>query len=254
MVITRRAIMVASGAFIIAPAIAQTITPTPPSERRVGIGYALWHNQSDWTNRTAGQTPWGHPELGYYVSGDRSILHQHAEWLSGANVDFALLDWSNDLGTDTRDQRGPSDQLAIENTTPLLFDVWASAPRHPKIAFLIGVPGPMLRASVKSQTEDINAVTHGDLQRKADQIYQQYVQQPRFAPMLELYLGKPLLVVMIGVPTPYRDKAPTWTDPRFTVRYMSAYLSEFRGLTADNISLRGYWSWEDRGLFNRPRW
>lgn len=244
--ITRRLLLAAG---LVAPFPALAASQTPPRERRVGIGYALWHTQADWTKRSPGQQPWGKPELDYYVSSDRLIMRQHALWLVNANVDFVLVDWSNDLGTDTREQKGQPDQLFIENTTPLLFDTWSGMAKKPKIAFLIGVPGPMLRSAVQTagQDADLDAVTSGELRKKADQIHAQYVANARFAPLLETYLGKPLLVVMIGVPCPYKHKAPTWTDPRFTVRFMTAYLPEQGLAGTDGVSVLGYWSWEDRG-------
>jgi len=246
--LTRR-LLLALGAAAPTLAAGPIVSPMPAAERRVGIGYTLWHTQADWMGRAAGQRPWGKPELGYYVSSDRRVMRQHAEWLSAANVDFVLLDWSNDLGTDTREQKGPSDQLFIENTTPLLFDTWAGMAKKPKIAFLIGIPGPMLRPAVQSagQDADLDVITAGELRKKADQIHAQYVANARFAPLLEQYLGKPLLVIMIGVPCPYKHKAPTWSDPRFTVRWMTAYLPEQGLSSSDGVSTLGYWSWEDRG-------
>jgi hypothetical protein len=224
---------------------------TQPNDRRVGIAYALWHKLPNWEMRAPGQRPWGHPELGYYVSSDQRVLTQHATWLSAAHVDFVLIDWSNDLGTDPRIKKGPPDQLSIENDTAVLFSTWQKLSVRPKIAFLIGVPGNTLRsgAAEYGQEIDLNWLTHGELKQKADQIFEQYVDKSEFRPMLETYLGKPLLVVMIGVPTPFRNSPPNWNDPRFTVRFMTASLSE-QQLTvgSDHVSRLGYWSWEDRAV------
>jgi hypothetical protein len=226
------------------------VTPTPAGERRVGIGYALWHTTANWETNSP-KAPWGHPELGNYVSSDRSVMQQHARWLADAGVDFVLLDWSNDLDTDTRDQHGPPDKLFIENTTPLLFATFAGVHPHPRIAFLVGYSGNALRDAAKQHNEniDIDAVLGGKLRAKCDQVYQQYVQHKLFGPMLETYLGKPLLLVYLGVPCPFQTSAPTWTDPRFTVRFMTAYLAQQPSLLGPGgVSRFGYWSWEERRL------
>jgi hypothetical protein len=92
------------------------------------------------------------------------------------------------------------------------------------------------------------AATDGRLQRKADQVWSTYGADPRFRPLLQEYLGKPLLIVYTNTPTPYGEKPPAWSDPRFTVRWMTGYVMQQGQLVGPgNISRSGYWSWEDRG-------
>jgi hypothetical protein len=111
------------------------VTPTPPKERRVGIGYTLWHyDEDEWKNA------WGHPMLGHYSSGDTSVMRRHGEWLAGAGVDFILLDWSNSLGTDDRTGEGNPKQIQLEKWTKVLFAEWAALPRSPRISIMIGNP------------------------------------------------------------------------------------------------------------------
>ena len=84
--------------------------------------------------------------------------------------------------------------------------------------------------------------------RKANQVYDQYVANPKFRPLMQDYLGKPLLVVYVNTPSPFQGGVPDWNDERFTVRWMTGFLTQQKKLvTEDLISRYGYWSWEDRG-------
>ena len=47
---------------------------------------------------------------------------------------------------------------------------------------------------------------------------------PRFRPLIEDYLGRPLLVVYVNTPSPWQDRARDWKDPRFTVRFMTGFI------------------------------
>ncbi len=209
------------------------VTPTPPQSREVGINYTLWHyakNGPEW------KTSWGEPELGYYASGDRSLIRQHAVWLAHAGVDFILLDWSNQIGADGRTRKGLVWQLSIEDATRTLFDEYATLPARPKIAMLLGTP------------KDPTAITDGRLQAKVDQVHSEFVENPAYGGLLLNYLGKPLLVVYVDTPSPYQHSAPPWSDARFTVRFMTGFLSQQPSLLGPGrVSQYGYWSWEDRG-------
>lgn len=208
------------------------VTPAPPSQRLVGVDYQLWHYRSDWPTW---ESVWGKPELGYYASGDRNVIRQHARWLSDAGADFILLDWSNQLGADHRTRTGKRWQLTIEDDTVILFDEYAKLSRRPKVAFLLGTPHAP------------EALVDGRLSRKADQVYEEFVADLSYRPLVQNYLGKPLLVVYVGTPAPVQDGLPTWDDPRFKVRFMTGFVSNQRPLLRPpRISQYGYWSWEDR--------
>jgi hypothetical protein len=223
----------ASAAFGDDEVIPRGVTPAPAAERMVGIAYQLWHYAPNWP---AWVKVWGKPELGYYVSNDPAVIRQHAEWISGAGVDFILIDWSNEIGADDRDRHGEKWQLLIEDATRVLFSEYARLPHPPKVAFLLGTP----RAP--------EAITDGRLQAKADQIHEEYVRDPERRKLLLDYLGKPLLPVYVDTPSPYRNGPPPWHDARFTVRFMTGFLSEQPNLLGPGrVSKFGYWSWEDRG-------
>lgn len=202
------------------------------SERQVGMAYSTWFPPNGWSNT------WSEPELGCYDSADPHVIRQHAEWLSDAGVDFIWIDWSNNIKADPTDRKSPqrSDLLLIERATRILFEEYTRLKRHPKISIFLGCP------------DHPKAIEDGSLQRKVDQVYKEYVADPRFRPLIQDYLGKPLLVIYVGTPSPFQNGTPKWDDPRFTVRWMTGFLTQQHNLiSADLISKYGYWSWEDRG-------
>lgn len=204
--------------------------PCPPRERQVGIAYTTWHRSTQW------QGVWGTPELGFYRSDDRAVIRKHAAWLAEAGVDFIWIDWSNDLNYQYGITKGRPDFDMIEESTVAIFEEYAKLSQHPRISIFIGCPG------------DPEGVRDGRLTRKADQVYRQFVANPRFRPLLQTYLGKPLLVVYVNTPSPWQQGVPQWDDPRFTVRYMTGFVTQQPPLQGpDRLSRYGYWSWEDRG-------
>lgn len=224
------------------PAPAQTpppYPPVPPSERMVGIAYSTWHQDAHWGNA------WGTPSLGYYASDDRAVIRQHAAWLADAGVDFVLMDWSNNIGYVYDPTKKRPDFDMIEGATFAVFQEFgrlrAEGKPTPAIALMAGVTGAP------------EAATDGRLQRKADQIWNQFAANPLYRPLLQTSLGKPLLVVYVNTPSPFQSGVPAWNDPRFTVRWMTGYITEQSNLrTPDLVSKYGYWSWEDRGPQTYP--
>lgn len=236
-----------------APAIAQVdpgpgvgrYPPVPPAERLVGVAYSTWFPPISWSS------VWSTPELGQYRSDDPAILRQHAEWLAGAGVDFVWLDWSNNLSHDPAlkdkppilDEDGErflsyrKDIAAIEEATDKLFEVFATVPDAPKVSIFLGYQ------------QEVEGIDDGRLRRKFDQVYKDYVQHPTYGPMLQTYLGKPLVVVYLGTPCRFHAGAPDWDDDRFTVRWMTGFVTEQHNLRdADTLlSKYGIWSWEERG-------
>ncbi len=212
------------------PAQTPKVAPVPPKERLVGMAYTTWHRGTQW------QGVWGTPELGFYQSDDRAVIRKHAEWLADAGVDFIWIDWSNDLDYDPQATKNRPDFDMIEGATQAIFEEYARLRRRPKISIFIGCPGAP------------EAVKDGRLMKKADQVYRQFVANPKFRPLLQDYLGKPLLVVYVNTPSPFQSGVPEWTDPRFTVRWMTGFITQQPNLrTPDLLSKYGYWSWEDRG-------
>lgn len=211
-------------------ALEATPFSTPCEDRLVGMAYTTWNRPDIWKSDV-----WARPLLGEYSSDDRSVIRQHAKWLSDAGVDFIWIDWSNDVNYDPNKMSYPDFDM-IEYSTKYIFEEYQKLEKAPKISIFIGCP------------DDINATTDGRLQRKADQVYDWFVKNPQYRPLMQDYLGKPLLVVYLGTPSPLQDGVPSWDDDRFTVRYMTGFVSEQPSLhTEDRFSKYGYWSWEDRG-------
>ncbi len=208
--------------------------PTPPRERLVGIAYTTWHTDPNSPNR------WGTPLLGGYVSNDRHVIRRHAAWLADAGVDFVWIDWSNNINYIHNPNVKNATFDMIEGATRAIFEEYArmraGGKKTPNISLFAGVTGAP------------EAATDGRLQRKADQIYREYVENPEFRPLVQTYLGKPLLVVYVNTPSPFQNGVPKWNDDRFTARWMTGYVTEQPNLrTPDLVSKYGYWSWEDRG-------
>lgn len=191
----------------------------------VGIGYQTWFPPMSWDKA------WDEPELGSYDSSDTKIIRQHAEWLYDAGVDFIWIDWSNNVMC-TPDR---SDLMAIEKATHAVFEEYVRLKKRPKISIFLGIDGKP------------EHVTSGALQRKADQVYRTYIADKRYKPLIQNYLGKPLLVVYVWCPSPYQNGLPKWDDPRFTVRWMTGFMDDQPNLTeGDRKSKYGFWSWWDR--------
>lgn len=214
-------------------------SPTPAAQRLVGVAYTTWHQNRNWSN------VWGTPQLGFYASDDRAVIRQHAAWLADAGVDFVWIDWSNniDYGYDPAKKRPDFDM--IEGATFAVFDEFAQmraeGKRTPRISVFAGVTGAP------------EGVADGRLQRKADQIWNQFVANPTYRPLVQEYEGKPLLVVYVNTPSPFQNGVPAWNDPRFSVRWMTGYVTEQTNLrTPERVSKYGYWSWEDRGPQTYP--
>jgi hypothetical protein len=207
------------------------LSKAPAETRQVGIAYAAWHDQIPW-----GKT-WDVPQLGQYLSTDAKVIRQHAAWLSDANVDFIYIDWSNNLNTEIGENKGQHRQLFIESATKAIFDEYRKLERHPQIVIMIGFPG------------DEAGLTDGRLQRKADQVWNEFAGNPIYENLYLHYLRHPLLLVYTGTPSPFSKGLPPWADARFTVRYMTGFVSQQPNLlAAEAVSRYGYWSWEDRGI------
>ena len=218
----------------------------PYEERKVGIAYTTWCQSGFWN-----QSVWTYPTLGKYLSDDRAIIRKHAEWLADAGVDFIWIDWSNDVDyTISMDQVLTDvvrpDFAMIERSTLFIFEEYskmrAEGKKTPNISIFIGNPAP----------EQATAISDGRLTRKADQVAQWFMnnsEHPEFRTLMQEYDGKPLLVSYAGTPTPWQNETPQWNDDRFTVRFMTGFVTEQHSLFNPNTneSKYKYWSWEERG-------
>ncbi|MBP5207470.1 MAG: hypothetical protein J6330_03330 [Clostridia bacterium] len=211
----------------------------PYEDRLVCVAYSTWMYKGD--NRFANS--WERPLIGNYTTLDCPwALKAHAELLYDANVDFVLVDWSNNVDYDfynKKDYRGGrarNDFETIEMGTTQLFEGWSQLENTPKIAVFIGCPG------------DGDAIKDGRLQKKADQVYREYIENEKYKDLYQTYLGKPLLVVYLGTPALSQSRLEKlWNDDRFTVRFLTGYIGQqsmFNNKT--RAATQPIWSWEER--------
>lgn len=200
-------------------------------DRLVGVAYTTWNRTSfPWTNS------WSYPLVGKYASNNKEVVRQHGIWLAEAGVDFVFVDWSNnttyhpDITGGTRE-----DFEMIEKATDVLFEVWSQIPNAPKICIFVG-PGH----------SGIESVSSGEHQRKVNQVYNDYINNAKNREMYFYYEGKPLLMCYGATPTQYGAN-PSWTDNRFTIRWVTGYVGQQGSLynKQTRCSYR-YWSWEER--------
>ena len=159
------------------------------------------------------------PILGTYESSDPAVIRQHAAWFSGAGIDFLLIDWSNNLGGNWSNGVG----LGIMAATYSMAQTYTKLSRRPRFALLLGL--------------DNGHADTAHFQTQVDMVYQLFIQSPTLRPLYQNFLGKPLLGVFTG---PRFTAPPTWSDPRFTVRWVNGFNETTHG------NLMGYWSWIDR--------
>ncbi len=203
------------------PSIEIQVTPrhfhiiTDPNHL-VGMDWETWFGP--------GYAQWGHQEatpiLGEYSSLDPRVLRQQTLWMNDLGINFVQLDWSNNLN-------GPwPTPVAKEmrDATNLVCDLYLTMPQHPKIVLLVG--------------PDHGQWGTSNFMKEVDYIWSHYMENPRYRKLFITYLGKPLLDVYMGGPT--TNPPPKWSDPRFTIRYVNAWLETVHG------AKYGYWSWYDR--------
>lgn len=208
-------------------------------ERLVGVAYSTWMYKGN--NRF--NNCWETPLIGDYTTLDSPwALEAHAVLLYDANVDFVMVDWSNNVDYDfynKKDYRGGrarNDFETIEMGTTQMFESWSKLEKTPKIAVFIGCPG------------DGDAIKDGRLQKKADQVYREYIEKEEYKDLYQTYLGKPLLVVYLGTPALSQSRlAKLWNDDRFTVRFLTGYIGQQSMYNARTRAvIQPIWSWEER--------
>ena len=211
---------------------------TDYEDRLVGIAYSTWFESlSKWGE----DKTWDLPLDGIYRSKDRDAIYRHGKLLADAGVDFVFVDWSNNTFYEP-DVKYVWAMDMIESSTDLLFEIWSEIPNAPKICIMVG-PGHMLGRD--------NPIESGLHQKKVNQVYNTYLnnpEHPEYADMYFSYEGKPLLICYTGTPTEY-GADPSWTDSRFTVRWLTGYVGQQNKLIAVKTDLlsAGFWSWEERG-------
>jgi hypothetical protein len=180
-----------------------------------GPGYAQWGQQE------------ATPILGHYSSLDPRVLRQQALWFDDMGFNVVELDWTNNL---TQPFPGHAAKECIAATN-LLVSVYSKMAQHPKILFLVGPEHNLWR-----NTKDVYAGPW--FKEQMNFLYNHYIHSPKYRGMYVTYLGKPLMLLYLNGPR--TGPPPAIRDPRFTIRYVGAWLE------ATHQEKYGVWSWYDQ--------
>jgi hypothetical protein len=210
-----------------------TLSTTSASTKLVGVTYVAWFPPMTWA-----QT-WGTPILGQYKSNDPKIIKQQIQMIENAGVDFVWLDMTNDMDHIKGNTSTPwdIDIESIEQANDVFFQVLAETHSKLKVILALG------------NNTDAAGFLDGRMKRKCDQIYNDYINNPKYKDYYLQYQGKPLVPIMAGVPAFYQRGLPPYKDDRFTIKYFSGFLGQQPSLidATTRVSKFGYWSWWERG-------
>ena len=189
----------------------------------IGMEYETWFGP--------GYAQWGHEEavpiLGHYSSLDPRVLRQQTLWFDQMGINFVELDWTNNLTKPFPD--APARECIASNN--VLFHLYAHMRQHPKIVFLMG---PEHNYWLNHTT----AYTGPWFEKQLNYVYAHYINNPKYKNIYLHYLGKPLLLLYLNGPR--FAHPPVVRDPRFTIRYVGAWLQYTRE------QRYGVWSWYDQ--------
>ncbi len=189
----------------------------------VGMEYETWFGP--------GYAQWGHEEavpiLGHYSSLDPRVLRQQTLWFNQMGINFVELDWTNNL-TKPFPDAAARECIASNN---VLFHLYAHMRQHPKIVFLMG---PEHNYWLNHTTP----YTGPWFEKQLNYVYAHYINNPKYRNIYLHYLGKPLLLLYLNGPR--FSHPPVIHDPRFTVRYVGAWLQYTKE------QRYGVWSWYDQ--------
>ncbi|MEN8202314.1 MAG: hypothetical protein ABFS28_06940 [Bacteroidota bacterium] len=201
------------------------------------------------------------PVMGLYESTNPDVTRQHILWFMDMGVDFIIPDWSNHIwGCKHWDERSAgSDQIL--HCTQMFLEVLADMRDE-------GLPVP--RVALMPGLTNGPPSTMQALNEQLEWIYQDYIRNPRFKDLWQIFEGKPLIIILdTGVLAhkegrtessfriPFFKQTLAWSaeeidrfrqqqepvdDTHFTVRWMSS-----QNQTTRHHEL-GYWSWMDGSL------
>ncbi len=210
-------------------------------------------------------TSQGVPLTGIYDSTDPDVYRQQILWFMDMGVDFIIPDWSNHLWNkkhwSERDVRADG----ILHTTQLFLEALADMRDEgldvPKVAIMPGLTnGP--------------PTTMEALNEQLEWIYQDYVRNPRFKNLWQIYEGKPLIIILDTGVLAHKEGT---TESAFRIPFFKATLTSgghfneesidalrkvqgpvddthftVRWMSSQNQTTRhhelGYWSWMDGSL------
>ena len=180
-----------------------------------GPGYAEWGKQE------------ATPLLGEYSSLDPRVLRQQALWFNEMGFNAVELDWTNNLTKPFPSKEAKECIAAMD----ALLKVYASMPQHPKLLMLMGPE--------KNEWRDGRDVYNGPwFKAQMEYVYSHYIGNPKYSGMFVQYEGKPLMLYYLNGPRTVAP--PDLSDPRYTTRYVGAWLQ------STHEEQYGVWSWYDQ--------
>jgi hypothetical protein len=189
----------------------------------IGMEYETWFGP--------GYARWGHEEavpiLGHYSSLDPRVLRQQTLWFNEMGINFVELDWTNNLTKAFPDAQA-REVIAANNA---LFSLYSHMRQHPKIVFLMG----------PEHNYWLNRTTPYSgpwFKEQLNYAYTHYIENRKYRNIYLHYRGKPLLLLYLNGPRSSRP--PVVHDPRFTIRYVGAWLQYTKE------ERYGVWSWYDQ--------
>jgi hypothetical protein len=205
------------------------------------------------------------PSIGFYDSYNADVLRQQVLWMIDLGVNFIIPDWSNHIwGCKHWNERDPSTNKIL-HTTQLFLETLAKMRAEgidvPKVAIMPGLSNGV-------------PATMAALNEELDWIYQNYLRNPRFNDLWQIYDGKPLILILdtgamanadakseqafrisffkmtLGLSAEKLDSLRAnekvkVDDSHFTVRWMSSQNQ------ATEHNKLGYWTWMD-GITEHP--
>jgi hypothetical protein len=204
------------------------------------------------------------PLMGFYDCTNPDVLRQQMLWMIDMGIDCLVVDWSNHIwGADHWTERGGGADQII-HVTQILLEVLADMRDE-------GLPVPTV--ALMPGLSNGPPATMLALNEQLEWIFQDYVRNPRFKGLWQMWDGKPLIIILdTGVMAtkegstesafrvPFfkqtltmngateasldemRQKQDPVDDTHFTVRWMSSQ-NQLTG--HDKL---GYWSWMDGSL------
>ncbi|MGC8552947.1 MAG: hypothetical protein ACP5O7_08790 [Phycisphaerae bacterium] len=189
----------------------------------IGMEWEIWFGP--------GYSRWGReeamPVLGHYSSLDPRVLRQQTLWFNKMGINFVEVDWTNNL---TQPFPSPAAKECIA-ADKVLFNLYRHMRQHPKIVFLMG---PEHNYWMNHTTPYTGPWYDAQL----NYVYKHFIENPKYKGLYLQYRGKPLLNLYLNGPRSARP--PKLHDPRFTIRYVGAWMQT----THENRY--GVWSWYDQ--------
>ncbi len=204
------------------------------------------------------------PLMGFYDCTNQDVLRQQVLWMMDMGINCLVVDWSNHIwGAEHWTERGGGADQII-HVTQMFLEVLADMRDE-------GLPVPVV--ALMPGLSNGPPATMQALNEQLEWIYQDFVRNPRFNNLWQMWDGKPLIIILdTGVMAtkegttesafrvPFfkqtltmngatqasldemRKSQPPVDDTHFTIRWMSSQ-NQLTG--HDKL---GYWSWMDGSL------